>query len=91
MALSKHVTNYGPRSGFSYYYLNTPNRELPPPPVRHIGARWAPLCVLSPKCLHQYPVLYAITTPNITLRDTNTDSVHLESNYFWLIDNTCKM
>jgi hypothetical protein len=60
----------------------TPQIEsYPPPPVRHIGARWAPLCVLSPKCLHQYPVLYTITTPNITLRDTNTDSVHLESNY----------
>ena len=39
VALSKHVTHYGPRSGFPYYDLTTPQREgLPyPPPGDALG------------------------------------------------------
>ena len=59
MAFSKHVTHYGPWSGFLYYNLTTPHREGFP--ICHLGMCWAALG-LRPGNFHQCPVVYIILT-----------------------------
>ena len=61
VTLTKHVTHYGPRSGFPYYNLITPIERALYLPTRDAGR--SSLWVLSPRNLHTYT--------NIQSNDTN--------------------
>ena len=59
LALSKHVTHYGPRSGFLYYNMTTPNKRAHPidPRSGYTAEQLCGLKNLMPGNRLQYPLL----------------------------------